>query len=310
MIASKAARLVLLVRGTPLVDFGLRRAHGAEAGLYAARASYLAGFSGTATVLAAALFEIPLYGTMAHSFIQAHKDELEAFEQFAASQPANVILLIDTYDTEAAAAKVVALAPRLRQRGIAIKGVRLDSGDLVDHARRVRRILDEGGMNEVQIVVSGNLHERTIKELIAAGAPVDSFAVGTDVTTSADVPYLDSAYKLQEYAGRPRRKRSEGKATWPGRKQVYRYYRADGTLDYDIVTLASDHRDDEALLQPVMQDGRRLFPPRPLGELREHAAHQLNRLPDDLRSLRESPIVPVQISSALRDLAASLDHQS
>ncbi|MEK7352624.1 MAG: nicotinate phosphoribosyltransferase, partial [Nitrospirota bacterium] len=203
MIASKAARSVLIAGGKPLIDFGLRRAHGAEAGLLAARASYLAGFAGTATVLAGMVYDIPIYGTMAHSFVQAHTDETTAFEHFALAHPENAALLIDTYDTEAAAHKVVALAPSLKQQGIAVKAVRLDSGDLADHARKVRRILDEGGLPKTQILASGNLDEYQLQRLIAGGAPIDSFAVGTAMTTSADAPSLDCAYKLQEYAGRP-----------------------------------------------------------------------------------------------------------
>src|SRR5712692_3571532 len=257
MIAAKAARMVLAAPGKRLVDFGLRRAHGAEAGLLAARASYIVGFSGTATVQAGALFGLPVYGTVAHSFIQAHEDEMEAFEHFALAQPNHVVLLLDTYDTEAAARKVVALAPRLQKRGISIKGVRLDSGNLADHARRVRRILNDGGLADVRIVASGNLDEYAVQELMAVNAPIDSFAVGTHMTTSSDAPYLDCAYKLQEYAGRACRKRAEGKATWPGRKQVYRHYGADGRMAYDVLTLADDPQDGTALIQPVMRESQR-----------------------------------------------------
>ncbi len=309
VVASKAARSVLAAGGKPLVDFGLRRAHGAEAGLLAARASYLAGFSGTATVQAGMLFGIPVYGTMAHSFVQAHEDEVTAFEHFASAQPQDVILLIDTYDTEAAARKVVTLASRLKQKGLTIKGVRLDSGDLADHARKVRRILDEGGLPGVRIVASGNLDESALQALVAANAPIDSFAIGTCLTTSADAPYLDCAYKLQEYAGRPCRKRSEGKATWPGRKQVYRHDDAGGRIASDVVTLADEPEDGTALVQPVMRAGRRLAPPAPLSALRERAAAELARLPPPLRQLRDGPAVPVRISSALRDLAKSLDER-
>ncbi len=251
LIASKAVRAVLAAPGKELVDFGLRRAHGAEAGLLAARASYLVGFSGTATVQAGALFGLPVYGTVAHSFIQAHEDEMEAFEHFALAQPNHVVLLLDTYDTEAAARKVVALAPRLQKRGISVKGVRLDSGNLADHARRVRRILNDGGLADVRIVASGNLDEYALQELMAINAPIDSFAVGAHMTTSSDAPYLDCVYKLQEYAGRACRKRSEGKATWPGRKQVYRHDGADGRMAYDVLTLADDPEDGTALIQPV-----------------------------------------------------------
>jgi nicotinate phosphoribosyltransferase len=255
LIASKAARSVLMAPDKVLVDFGLRRAHGAEAGLLAARASYLAGYSGTSTVLAGQLFGIPLFGTMAHSFVQAHDDEALAFERFAHAQPDNVVLLIDTWDTEAAAHKVVALAPKLTHAGIRIKGVRIDSGDLAEHARRVRAILDAGGLEHVIIFASGDLDEYELRDMLAAAAPVDGFGVGTRVDTSSDQPFLDCAYKLQEYAGRARRKRSEGKATWPGRKQVFRRLDADGRMAYDVVTLESDPQPGEPLLAPVMRGG-------------------------------------------------------
>ena len=216
VIASKAARAVLVAQEKPLVDFGLRRAHGAEAGLMAARASYIAGFSATSNVLAGQRFNIPISGTMAHSFVQAHDDEISAFARFAEANPGNVVLLIDTYETEAAAEKVVRLAPELKKLGIDIQGVRIDSGDLGLHARKVRAILDEAGLREVRIFASGNLDEYLVRDLIESNAPIDAFGIGTRIDTSSDAPYLDCAYKLQEYAGRARRKRSEGKTTWPG----------------------------------------------------------------------------------------------
>jgi len=216
VVASKAARMVLAAPGKLLVDFGLRRAHGAGAGLLAARASYIAGFSGTATMLAEQRFGIPLYGTMAHSFVQAHDSEVLAFEHFARARPQGIILLIDTYDTEQAAARVVALARRLATDGISVRGVRLDSGDLADHARRVRAILDAGGLTEVTIFASGGLDEDQLAMFTRDRVPIDGFGVGTSLTTSSDAPALDCAYKLQEYAGTPRRKHSTGKANWPG----------------------------------------------------------------------------------------------
>jgi len=307
LIASKAARSVLVAGGKPLIDFGLRRAHGAEAGLLAARASYLAGFAGTATVLAGMEYDIPIYGTMAHSFVQAHKNEATAFEHFALAQPENTVFLIDTYDTEAAAHKVVALAPRLRQRNIMVKGVRLDSGDLADHARKVRCILDEGGLPQAKILASGNLDEYQLQRLIGSGAPIDSFAIGTAMTTSADAPSLDCAYKLQEYAGRPCRKRSEGKATWPGSKQVYRQYRRDGRCDYDLVTTVEAPGTGDPLLHPVMTGGRRLVPTQKLTELRQRAATELALLPDPLRSLEGDHPYEVRISQPLHDLALAVD---
>ena len=310
MIASKAARCVLAAPDKQLVDFGFRRAHGAEAGVLAARASYLAGFAGSATVAAGPLFGIPTYGTMAHSFIQAHDDETTAFANFAATNPGAVVLLIDTYDTEAAAHKVAALAPQLRQKGIIVKGVRIDSGDLAEHARRVRHILDQNGLHDVTIFASSSVDEYLIKEYSEEQVPIDGYGIGTHLDTSADAPYLDCAYKLQEYAGRPRRKRSEGKSTWPGRKQVYRCYGDDGIILNDVVTVVDDIRDGRALLQQVMHEGLRTQPQPPLSALREYAAQELASLPAPLRELGREPPYPVLISESLRKLAARLDSEN
>ena len=308
LIASKAVRCVLAAPGKVLVDFGLRRAHGAEAGLLAARAGYLAGLSGSATVLAGLRFGVPVYGTMAHSYVLAHDDEATAFADFARDQAQNVVLLLDTYDTEAAADKVVALGRALRDEGIAVRGVRIDSGDLAQHARKVRRILDAGDLRDTTIFASGNLDEYAVRDLLAAGAPIDGFGVGTRLDTSADGPYLDCAYKLEEYAGKARRKRSEGKATWPGRKQVYRRYAA-GRARGDVVTLVDDPRDGEALLGPVMSAGRRLAPAPSLETSRAHAAAQVAALPNGMRRLEAPQAYPVEIAPALRALAALLDAQ-
>jgi nicotinate phosphoribosyltransferase len=310
VIASKAARTVLVALRKGLIDFGLRRAHGAEAGVLAARAAYLAGFSGSATVLAGLLYGVPVYGTMAHSYVQAHDEEVDAFERFAHAQPDNVVLLIDTYDTEAAAEKVVALAPRLRQQGITIKGVRLDSGDLADLARKVRRILDAGGLEHVRILASGNLDEEAVRTMVSSGAPIDDFAIGTRLDTSADAPYLDCAYKLQEYAGRARRKRSTGKATWPGRKQVYRRVGSDGRMAGDILTLEDDPKEGEPLLHPVMRAGQRLAPSPPLSAIRQYAAAELARLPEHLRQLQVDPPYAISIAQALHDLADAVDRRT
>lgn len=309
LIASKAARMVLAAEGRPLIDFGLRRAHGAEAGLLAARAAYLAGFASSATTLAAPRFGLPVAGTMAHSFIQAHDDEALAFERFARARPQSVILLLDTYDTEAAARKVVALAPKLAADGIAVQGVRLDSGDLAAEARAVRAILDAGGLAEVKIFASGGLDERALQRHRAAGAPIDGYGIGTSLTTSQDAPALDCAYKLQDYAGLPRRKRSTGKATWPGRKQVYRTVGSDGRLAGDRVTLEGDAQPGEPLIARVMADGRRLAPPPDLAATRAHAAAELQRLPEPLRRLESEPAYPVTISPALRALADEVDRR-
>ncbi len=306
-VASKAARCALAAPDKLLVDFGLRRAHGAEAALLSARASYVAGFGGTATVAAGLAFDIPLYGTMAHSYVQAYRDEALAFEQFARSQPANTTLLIDTYDTEAAARKVVALAPLLARDGISIHGVRLDSGDLGRHARRVRRILDDGGLSAVMIFASGNLDEYRLHQLIEQQAPIDAFGVGTRMNTSSDAPYLDCTYKLVEYAGEPRRKRSEGKQTWPARKAVYRLTGANGIMAGDWITLARERRDGEPLLEPVMRGGNRCEPPVTLQSAREHAWRQLRALPSAQRTFDADEPYPVAVSDGLRELARRLD---
>jgi nicotinate phosphoribosyltransferase len=305
LIASTAARMVLAAPGKQLVDFGFRRAHGAEAGLLAARASYLAGFAGTATVAAHREFGVPVFGTMAHSFIQAHDDEATAFERFARVRPAALTLLIDTYDTERAAGIVARLAPKLAAEHIVIAAVRLDSGDLAAHARAVRHILDDAGLQKVRIFASGGLDDRALLQLRRSAAPIDGFGVGTSLTTSSDAPALDCAYKLQEYAGRPRRKLSEGKATWPGRKQVYRFHRPDGTIAEDVVALVSELCAGEPLLRPVMRAGRRLPDLPDLSRARGHAARSLQHLPPPLRQL-EVADVPVRISQGLRDLAASM----
>lgn len=309
VIASKAARMVLAAPGKQLVDFGLRRAHGAEAGLMAARASYLAGFAGTATVLAGQLWDVPTFGTMAHSFVEAHDDERVAFEHFARSNPDNVTLIIDTYDTEAGAHKTVALGRQLAKQGIHVRGVRLDSGDLAAHARRVRKILDDGGLPEVRIFASGGLDEFKLAKMVASGAPIDGFGVGTRLDASSDAPYLDCAYKLQDYAGKPRLKRSEGKATWPGAKQVFRYY-TQGRMARDEITLAGESSPaGEPLVECVMRGGRLVVPDESLAEIRRRAASQLSKLPPELRSLSPAADYRVIIAPSVRALAKQWERE-
>jgi nicotinate phosphoribosyltransferase len=306
LVASKAARMLLAAPGKLMVDFGLRRAHGAEAGLMAARASYIAGFAGTATVLADKVFGIPIFGTMAHSFIEAHDDEKAAFEMFARSRPDNLTLLIDTYDTQAGARKVVALAPALAARGITVRAVRLDSGDLIALSKSVRRILDQGGLADVRIFASGGLDEDAVTHLLRAGAPIDGFGMGTSLTTSSDVPSLDCVYKLQEYAGLPRRKQSIGKETWPGRKQVWRTYDHAGRMCGDVLSVETDQQEGEPLLHLVMQGGRRVAASPKLADIRARAERELMRLPEPLRRL-ETQNYPVEVGQSLSRLAAEVD---
>jgi nicotinate phosphoribosyltransferase len=308
VVASKAVRSVLAAPGKLLVDFGLRRAHGAEAALLSARASYIAGFSGSATVLAGMRFGIPVFGTMAHSFIQAHDSESQAFENFVRSHPANATLLIDTYDTVEAARKVVRLAARLERDGFAVRGVRIDSGDLGEYARQVRRVLDAGGMQAVTIFASSGLDEYALRDL--AAAPIDGFGIGTRMNTSADAPYLDCAYKLVEYDGRPKRKRSEGKANRPGRKQVYRRFDSEGRIAGDTLTVEGDCQEGTPLLMAVMEGGSPVAGSPSTQAVREHVRAQLAALPERLRSLdRADPFVPA-CSQALRALTSQADAEA
>jgi len=303
LIASKAARMVLAEPDKVLLDFGLRRAHGAEAGVMAARAAYAAGFHASATIPAEPHFGVPIAGTMAHSFIQAHDDESAAFEHFARARPDQVVLLIDTYDTEEAARKVTRLAPRLAADGIEVKGVRLDSGDLADHARKVRAILDEAGLQAVKIYASGGLDEWELARFRRMGAPIDGYGIGTSLTTSNDHASLDCAYKLQTYAGRPRRKLSEGKATWPGEKQVFRRFDADGAMAGDTIAHIDETFGGTPLLEPMMRDGRRLAAAPSLDAIRARARSELAHLPPGLRGLKTDHSYPVEVSPGLEAMA-------
>ena len=311
VIASKATRMVLAAEGRSLIDFGFRRAHGEEAGLLAARAAYLAGFAGTATVGASRLFGIEAYGTMAHSFIQAHDDEVMAFRHFAQVRPQKLVLLIDTYDTVEGARRVARLASELADVGIEIAGVRLDSGDLAQLSKAVRDVLDTAGLEQVRVLASGGIDELEIARLLAAGAPIDGFGVGTSLTTSSDAPALDCAYKLQEYAGLARRKRSLGKATWPGRKQVYRWFDEDGRMVRDLLTIEADRQQDgRALIKPVMRGGQRLAASPALAEIRAHAAAERATLPEGLRRLEAADAYAVEVSRPLRALAEEVDRRT
>ena len=307
LVASKAIRMQFAAPGKQFIDFGLRRAHGSEAGLFAARAGYIAGFAGTSTVLAGKEFGIPVFGTMAHSFVQAHEDEIDAFINFAESMPENVILLIDTYDTIRAINKVVKIAPLLQKKGIKIKGVRLDSGDLVALSKQVREILDKNGLRDVRIVTSGNLDEYALKRLYDSDAPIDSFGIGTMMVTSSDMPYLNCAYKLMEYNGIPRKKRSEGKETWPGQKQVYRYYDKARLMSHDIITFKDEEMDGKPLLKQYMKAGERVEKLPSIHEIREYLMEQIKELPDYLKELNKTKEYPAIISDRLKEYSKRLD---
>ncbi len=305
MIATKAARCVLAANGKPVVDFSARRTQGLSAALVVARASYLAGFAATSNTLAGKLYGIPVTGTMAHSLIQSFGQEEEAFLAFAQQFPENTVLLLDTYDTLAAVPKAIAVARFLKERGGELKGVRLDSGDLATLSKEVRRRLDEAGLAQVRIFVSGGLDEYQIEALEACGAPIDAFGVGTKMGVSADAPYLDIAYKLVAYDQRPVAKFSQGKATLAGAKQVFRKFDDQGCLKEDWLGLRDEPPADGSipLLKPVLKGGQLLQEPEPLSLLRKKVSQGLACLPAYLRKLRgEDEPYPVYLTPALQRL--------
>lgn len=296
--ASKAARVVAAAEGRSVIEFGARRAHGADAALKVARASYLVGAEGTSCVLAGKRYGIPVFGTMAHSYIQSHGDELAAFEHFARVFP-RTTLLVDTYDTLSGVRKVIELSRRLGE-AFNVRAVRLDSGDLATLAKTVRRMLDEAGLAGLEIFASSELDEREIARLLAEGAPIDGFGVGTRMAVSMDAPTLDVAYKLVEYAGRPTMKLSSHKQLHPGRKQVFRQTEA-GRFARDILARHDEQFPGEPLLIPMMRRGQREVAGRAtLADSRAYALRELARLPEPLRAL--SPATrpyPVEICSRL-----------
>jgi nicotinate phosphoribosyltransferase len=299
VLASKAARVVAAARGRKVVDFAMRRMHGTDAALKGARAFYVAGVDATSNVLAGKLYGIPVSGTMAHSYVQAHADELEAFRGFLRLYP-GTILLVDTYDTLEGVRKVVDLARELGDE-FRVAGIRLDSGDLGALAHQAREILDGAGLDSVEIFASGLLDEYGVARLVEQGAPITGFGVGTRMGVSEDVPSIDLAYKLTEYAGVGRRKLSPGKATLPGRKQVFRI-ESDGTAERDVLAGRDESFPGRPLLHPVMKEGRRLASAPPtLEEIRARAAEEIAKLPGSIRSLEVAePPYPVEVSEAFR----------
>jgi nicotinate phosphoribosyltransferase len=301
MIASKAARVVTAAAGRAIVEFGLRREHGTDAGMKAARATFVAGVEATSNVLAGQAYGIPVVGTMAHSFVKAHDRELDAFRAWTSVFP-DSILLVDTYDTLEGVRNVIRLAGELGD-DFAVRGVRLDSGDLGRLATDARTLLDEAGLRGVGIFASGSLDEYRVADLAAAGSPITGFGVGTRLGVSADHPYLDTAYKLTGYAGQPRMKLSTDKANLPGRKQVYRVESGSPPKAlHDVISLHHEPGHGRGLLVKVMEGGRRLPAGRAdLSAIREHARSEMDRLPDTLRALAPAdPAYPVELSPGLQ----------
>jgi nicotinate phosphoribosyltransferase len=310
--ASKAIRLVDAARGRLIVDFGMRRAHGIDAALKVARAAFLAGFAGSSNVQAGQRYGVPVIGTMAHSYVQAHRTELDAFRAFVRRFPGST-LLVDTYDTLEGVRNVIRLARELGTE-FRVRAVRLDSGDLATLAAQTRQLLDQAGLNQVEIFASGGLDEFSIAELLERGAPIQGFGVGTALAVSEDAPSLDMAYKLVAYAGQPRMKLSADKATYPRPKQVFRVEQ-DGSAIYDLLAGADEPSEGRALLVTMMQDGERLKTSRESVEVaRARAKEELSRIPKRLRALHPVEPYPVRISAQLASdtqaLAATLTSPS
>jgi nicotinate phosphoribosyltransferase len=305
-IASKAARCTVAAAGrASLIDFSLRRTFGIEAGMAATRATAIAGFTGTSNVAAAKAYGLQAVGTMAHAYVEAFPSEREAFTAFAEDFPDRATFLVDTYDTLTGVATAVEVLDRLGIHGRA--GVRLDSGDLLSLSRATRDVLDRAGRSSVAIYASGGLDEIDVHDLLEAGAPIDSFGLGTRIGISSDAPSLDSVYKLVEYDGRPVMKLSAGKATLPGPKQVHR-----GDLDHgDVLALRAERPPGSSspLLGEVMRDGRRTEPPTSLPAAAARLAGDLSRLPPRTRDLRAPTPIDVHVSEALEALAHEVSAQ-
>jgi nicotinate phosphoribosyltransferase len=298
VLASKAQRVVSAAQGRPVVDFGPRRMHGIDAALKAARAFHIAGVAATSNVLAGKQYGVPVAGTMAHSYIQAHGDEAAAFRAFASLYP-DTVLLVDTYDTLAGVRKVIDLAGVLGD-DFDIRAVRLDSGDLAQLAKQSRRLLDDAGLHTVEIFASGGLDEDEIARLLQSGAPIDGFGVGTRMGVSKDAPALDIAYKLCEYAGQGRLKLSTGKPVLPGRKQVFRVCEGAHAVR-DVIARVGQELPGRPLLMPVMRGGKRLAAAAvDLDGARDHARKEIARLPDRISAITPAdPPYPVEVSPAL-----------
>lgn len=308
MVASKAARTVLAARGRGVVDFSPRRDHGADAALKAARAAYIAGCTGTSNVLAGMVYGIPVVGTMAHSYVMSFSDELEAFRAFARDFPTNTVLLIDTYDTMRGVANAITVGREMASAGARLRGVRIDSGDLTAQSRLVRAALDEAGMREAQILLSGDLNEYRIADMLAQGAAADAFGVGTELGTSADAPSIGGVYKLVEDGKGYRIKLSTGKATLPGRKQVWRRYDPEGAPSGDLLALHDEPGPPGAtpMLVPVMQAGKQIRP-ESLDKIRQRCTERLVALPEELQQLENGAAYHVALSPGLAALRERMD---
>lgn len=307
-IATKASRCAYAAEGRGLVDFSLRRTQGMDAGLKVARSSYLAGFDGTSNVLAGKAYDIPISGTMAHSFVTSFPDEQEAFSAFAETFPENTVLLIDTYDTVTGAKKAVAVAREMQQRGHDLRGVRLDSGDMAQLSKEVRKILDSEGFKDVKIFASGGFDEFKIADVVARNCEIDAFGVGTKMGVSADGPYTDIAYKLVQYGDRPVMKLSSGKKTLVGRKQVFRHRDGDRFAG-DTIGLRREEIDGDALLVPVMKAGERQGPPESLKTIQDRFGAEFASLDKAYKRLENPVEYAVELGPELQALQEEVVHE-
>lgn len=309
LIATKAARCVHAAGGRPLVDFALRRTHGTDAGMKVARTSYLAGFAGTSNLLAGSRYQIPVFGTMAHSFVSCFEREIDAFRAYVASFPNHSTLLIDTYDTIEGARNAVEVAREMASRGQKLLGVRIDSGDLAAQARAVRKVFDDANLPELKIVGSSGLDEFELAELARSNTPFDSYGIGTKMGMSADAPWADMSYKLVEYERRPLLKLSPGKTSWPGKKQVFRLRDSEGKYVRDVIGLREENLAGERLLKEVLRGGKMLHRYPSLMESRNLFAEEFAAIPEEVKRIRDPSPYPVAFSrgvEALRQQATDL----
>ncbi|KON34286.1 MAG: hypothetical protein AC479_01155 [miscellaneous Crenarchaeota group-6 archaeon AD8-1] len=311
MLATKASRVVNEAKGKPVIEFGLRREHGLDAGMKVARCSYIGGCKGTSNVLAGKCYDIPVFGTMAHSFIMSYRDELDAFRAFTKTFPNKTTLLIDTYDNIAGVNNAVVIGKELENSGYNLGGVRIDSGNLTEISQQIRKILDDNGLNYVKIFASGDLDEYRINNLLNNSAKIDVFGVGTKLGTSSDRPYLDVIYKLCEIRDEKGgfsaiMKLSEGKSTLPGRKQIYRYKNKKGYFDHDLIGLDNECLLGDPLLEKVIDEGKLIYNLPSLESIRNRAKENLRCLPAKYKALESSPEYPVKLSQNLLDMIRRL----
>ncbi len=301
MAATKASRCIHAAGKKPLIDFSLRRTQGRDAGMKVARSSYITGFSATSNVLAGKKWGIPVSGTMAHSYVTAHKTEREAFEKYAELFPENAIFLIDTYDTIEGAKTAVIVAKQMEKKGNRLVGIRLDSGDMVDLSIRVRKILNKAGLDYVKIFASSGFDEYKITDILSKGAQIDGFGVGTRMGVSSDAPYVDMVYKLVRLGNRDIRKFSKGKTTLAGEKQVFRRTDEDGNYAGDTIGVRRETIPNATpLLEKVMANGKIIMAMPSLDQLRQRFQSAFAKLDNDHKNIEHPKPYGVNISDNLK----------